>query len=48
MAGTDLGRDVLIWILGNAGMTSTEESPLCTPGRLSSKQWLNTPNTVVW
>lgn len=43
-----LGRDVLICRRGSAGMTSTVEPLVLTPGRLSSRQSLKTPNTVVW
>lgn len=43
-----LGREVLICSLGRAGMTSTVEPPVLTPGRLSRKQSLKTPKTVVW
>lgn len=43
-----LGRDVLICSLGRAGMTSTVEPLVFIPGRLSSRQSLKTPKTVVW
>ena len=43
-----LGRDVLICRRGSAGMTSTVEPLVLIPGRLSSRQSLKTPNTVVW
>lgn len=46
--GIYLGSDVLICSLGRAGMTSTEEPLVFSPGRLSSKQSLKTPKTVVW
>lgn len=46
--GRYLGSDVLICRRGSAGMTSTVEPLVLIPGRLSSRQSLKTPNTVVW
>lgn len=43
-----LGRDVLTCSRGSAGMTSTDEPLPFSPGSASSRQSLNTPNTVVW
>lgn len=48
MPTSHLGREVLICSLGRAGMTSTAEPLVFTPGRLSSRQSLKTPKTVVW